>query len=184
MTPQSRPRPVAASWSSSSTRERSGGTVTSDAAFPLRRARVPLGIGVGVIQHSGLRDLRVHSFGPGVWSELTLQVTDGLTDDLAGLGEAGSSEAMVVLDHPAVDHDRVHIAPLRLEGDVPVGVQQREHDRGIVVLDEDDVSLLARLECPDDRVEAQRLRAAARGKVDYVLCPQVTVRDRKSTRLN
>src|SRR5580704_14411418 len=74
-------------WPASSTRERSGGTVTSDAAFPLRRARVPLGIGVGVIQHSGLRDLRVHSLGPGLRSELTLQVVDSLADDLAGLGK-------------------------------------------------------------------------------------------------
>src|SRR5262245_4270883 len=99
------PRPVERDRCS----QRSCGAVTSDAAFPLRRASVPLRIGVRVVEHRGLRDLRVHALGPRVWPELTLQVLDGLADDLAGLGEINSGELVVALHYAAVDHDRVHV---------------------------------------------------------------------------
>ena len=80
-----------------------------------------------------------------------------------------------MLDDPAVDHHRVHVAALRLEDDVAVRVEQREHHRRGVVLDQHDVRLLARLQAPGQRVQAERLRPAPGGPVDHLLGAQVVV---------
>ena len=54
----------------------------------IRRARVlGVGVGVGVVEDPGLRDLRVHALGPGVGAELALEVVDRLLDHLPGLAE-------------------------------------------------------------------------------------------------
>ena len=66
----------------------------------------------------------------------------------------------VGLHDPAVDHHGVHVAALGLEGDVAVGVQQRERHRRGVVLDQDDVGLLARLQAAEV-VAAEGVRPAA-----------------------
>ena len=81
-------------------------------------------------------------------------------------------QPVLVLDHPAVDDHRVHVAPLGLERHVPVRVEQREGDRRVVVLDQDQVGLLARLQAAEV-VPLERLRPAAGGPVDDVLGPQV-----------
>jgi hypothetical protein len=43
---------------------------------------------------------------------------DRLAHRLLGLGQVGADELVRVLDHPAVDDDRVHVTALGLEGHV------------------------------------------------------------------
>src|SRR5271169_6691358 len=88
----------------------SGGGIAVGGALPLGGARVPLGVGVGVVEHLGLRDLRVHALGPGLRAELALEVLYGLLDHPPCLGQVCVDETVVVLHYPAVDHHRVDIA--------------------------------------------------------------------------
>src|SRR5262245_1995009 len=134
-----------------------------------------VGVGVGVLLDPGLRDLRVHALVPGVGAQLALEVVDRLLDHLPGLAEIHVHQAVVVLDHPAVHDNRVHVAPPRLEDDVAVRMEQREHHRRGVVLDQHDVRLLARLQAPGQRVHAQGLGPAPGGPVDHLLGAQVVV---------
>src|SRR5436190_19215758 len=152
--------------------------IGSSSLLPLGRSRVPLGVLVGILEDLPLWDVRVHTGGPGVVAERAGGVLDGLLDRLAGPAEIDADELALVLHDAAVDEDGVDVGALRLEGDVAVGVQHREHDRRVVVLDEHDVGLLARLEAADQRVEAERLAAAAGRPVDDLLGAQVVVRDR------
>ena len=87
---------------------------------------------------------RMHTIGPGVLAQLAHQVLDGLPDDFPGLRQVDAEQAVAVFHHPAVDHDGVHISPLGLEGDVAVGIEQREHYWRGVVLDQHDVCLAGR----------------------------------------
>ena len=123
-------------------------------------------------------DLGVHPALPDVVAELALRELDGLLDRPAGRAEVDADEPALVLDHAPVDEHGVHVRALRLEGDVAVGVQDREHDRRVLVLDEHDVGLLALLEAADLPVLAQRLAAAAGRPVDDLLGAQVVVGDR------
>ncbi len=62
-------------------------------------------------------------------AELALQVLDRGLDGATGPVQVDVDEPVVVLHDPAVDDDGVHVTALRLEDDVPVGVQHREHHR-------------------------------------------------------
>src|SRR3954463_12682059 len=131
-----------------------------------------LGVLVRVLQDLGLgvRPLGEHALLPGLLTELGSQVLDRRVDLPAYGSQVDADQLAVVLHHPSVDHDGVHVATLGLERDVPVRVEQREGHGGVVVPDQDDVGLLARLEAAEV-VAAEGLRPASRGAFDDVLGP-------------
>src|SRR3954470_23918784 len=113
----------------------------------------------------GLGHLREHALLPGLLAARAPQVLDGRLDLPAHGGEVDADELAASLHHPAVHDDGVHVTPLSLEGHVPERVQHRERHGGRVVLDQDDVGLLARLEAAEV-LAPEGVRPAARRPLD------------------
>ncbi len=83
----------------------------------------------------------------------------------------------VVLEDAAVDDDGVHIGGACLVHHVGVGVEDRRHGRRLVVLDQQQVGLLARGDRADGALHAERLRAAHGRHPDDVLGAEPVGRD-------
>src|SRR4051812_37578590 len=119
---------------------------------------------VRVVEDRGLRlgHLREHALLPDLLAAGALEVVDRRLDLRPHGRQVDPDQLAVVLHDPAVDEHGVHVGPLGLEGDVPERVEQREGDGGGVVLDQDDVGLLARLQAAEV-IAAEGVRAAPGG---------------------
>src|SRR5918993_5449643 len=137
-----------------------------------------VGVLVRVLQDGrlGLGPFREHALLPDVVAAGALEVLDGRLDLAAHRRQVDADQLPVVLHHPAVDQHRVDVAALGLERDVPERVEQRERHRGGVVLDQDDVGLLAGLQAAEVG-PAEGGGAAAGAPVDDLLGPQSQVGD-------
>ncbi len=89
---------------------------------------------------------------------------DGTLHLLVGPGEVDAP--VLVLHHPAVDQNGVHVPAPGLERHVAERVEQRERHRRVLVLDEDDVGLLADLQAAEVVVAAECARPAPGGPLD------------------
>src|SRR3954447_15291373 len=128
-----------------------------------------LGVLVRVVQHLVLGgQVGVHPVVPLLLAEVVLQVLHSCLELAAYGGEVDADQLVLVLDHPAVDDHGVHVTPLSLEGDVPVGVQYRERYRGLVVLDQHHIGLGVRLE-PAEVVAAECSSTSPGRPVDDLL---------------
>ena len=142
----------------------------------MRGLGLVLGVLVRVVKHLGRRQVGVHPGRPGLLPELGPQVADGGLDGAPHRGQVGPDQPVLVLDHPPVHQDGVHVPALGLEGDVAVGVHQRERHRRGVVLDQHHVGLLPGLQAAQV-VTAQGAGTAPGGPVDHVLGAQRVVGD-------
>src|SRR3954469_16973092 len=99
------------------------------AAGPLRLVdEVAVLVRVVEDRRLGGRHLGEHPGLPDLVAALLLQVVDRVLDLRAHRREVDADELPVVLHDPAVHDDGVHVAALRLERHVPVGVEHREGD--------------------------------------------------------
>ncbi len=137
---------------------------------------------VRVVEDLRLRHVRVHALLPALLAQRLAQIRHRAVDLAPRRRQIDAQQPVLVLDDPAVHHDRVHIAALGLERHVAVGVEQRERDRRVVVLDQYDVGLPAGLQAAQI-VTAERVRAPARGPGDDLLGAQRGVRDGVALRL-
>src|SRR6202522_4363796 len=152
------------------------GVAESTAPGVVRRLGFVVGVLIGVVEDFGPRQVRVHPGRPRLLAEGRTEIIHRGLDGAPDRGQVGPDQAVRVLDDSSVHQHGVNVAALRLEGHVAVGVQQRERDRRVVVLDENHVGLAARLEAAQV-VAAQRAGAAAGGPVDDLLGAEVNVGD-------
>lgn len=96
------------------------------------------------------------------------------------LGQGVADQLVVVLDELAVDDD-LDVRALGPEGDVAVRVEDRQHDRRVDVVDQDDVGLYSGLELANRRAAARRRsatdcdtlgRPSTRGDMDSIVAAQ------------
>src|SRR5690349_15047930 len=163
----SRPRASASTKSGPAPRPAMWVTLRSaaeDAVFAAGPLRLVLEVGVlvGVLEDRllGLRHLGEHPRLPDLLAALLLQVVDRVLDLGPHRGEVDADQLAGVLHDPAVDDDGVDVRALGLEDDLTDRVEQRERHRRVVVLDQDDVGLLAGLEAAQVAVAADGVRAA------------------------
>src|ERR1051326_3443069 len=132
------------------------------ASLPGSLRFLPIGVGIGVLDHFDHSLFWVHAFVPGLLAHLRSRVVNGLADGLPCPGEVNAEETVVVLHDPAIDHYRMHVSAPGLIHDVTVGVEQREHYRRVVILNQNEIGLFAWCDTTDEAVHTQRLSAAKR----------------------
>src|SRR6266699_4396252 len=84
---------------------------------------------------------------------------------------------VIVLDDLAIHHYCMHVSTPGLKHNVPVGVEQWEHDRRLVIFNQDEIGLFAWCDTADDAVHPQRLSTSKRRPRHNLLGAQLTEHD-------